>query len=99
MGRNAGFIALHAGVSGGADVIPIPAIPFKFEAVLAKVRERVERGMLFSIIAVSEGAKPLSGEQVFSRERVREMRFMYHVRAGSVIWWVRTLRSRALKRA
>ena len=68
MGRNAGFIALHAGVSGGTDVILIPEIPFKFEAVLAKVRERGERGMQFSIIAVSEGAKPLSGEQVFSRE-------------------------------
>ena len=68
MGRNAGFIALHAGVAGGTDVILIPEIPFKFESVVAKVRERVERGYLFSIIAVSEGAKPLSGEQVFSRE-------------------------------
>ncbi len=67
MGRNAGFIALHAGISGGSDVILIPEIPFKFEAVVAKVRERVERGMLFSIVAVSEGAKPLEGEQVFSR--------------------------------
>ena len=68
MGRNAGFITLHAGISGGADVILIPEIPFKFEAVMAKVRQRVERGYLFSIVAVSEGAKPVSGEQVFSRE-------------------------------
>jgi len=68
MGRNAGFIALHAGVAGGTDVILIPEIPFKFESVVAKVRERVERGMLFSIIAVSEGAKPSDGTQVFSRE-------------------------------
>lgn len=68
MGRNAGFIALHAGVAGGADVILIPEIPFKFESVAAKVRERVERGSHFSIIAVSEGAKPLDGEQVFSRQ-------------------------------
>lgn len=67
MGRDAGFIALHAGVSGGSDIILIPEIPFKFEAVIAKVRQRVERGYLFSILAVSEGAKPLSGEQVFSR--------------------------------
>jgi 6-phosphofructokinase 1 len=67
MGRNAGFIALHAGVSGGADVILIPEIPFKFESVLAKVRQRVERGYLFSIIAISEGAKPVEGGQVFSR--------------------------------
>lgn len=67
MGRNAGFIALHAGVSGGADVILIPEIPFSYESVLAKVRQRVERGYLFSILAVSEGAKPRSGEQVFAR--------------------------------
>ena len=67
MGRDAGFIALHAGVAGGADVILIPEIPFKFESVVAKVRQRVERGYLFSIIAVSEGAKPVGEEQVFSR--------------------------------
>lgn len=68
MGRDAGFIALHAGVSGGTDVILIPEIPFKFESVVAQVRQRVERGMHFSIIAVSEGAKPLNGKQVFSRK-------------------------------
>jgi 6-phosphofructokinase 1 len=67
MGRNAGFIALHAGVAGGTDVILIPEIPFRFENVVAKVRERVERGMNFSILAVSEGARPLDGELVFSR--------------------------------
>ena len=67
MGRDAGFIALRAGVAGGADVILIPEIPFKFEAVLAEVRNRVEQGYLFSIIVVSEGAKPQGGEQVFAR--------------------------------
>jgi 6-phosphofructokinase 1 len=68
MGRDAGFITLHAGVAGGADVILIPEIPFKFESVMAKVRERVERGSYFSIIAIAEGAKPVNGEQVFSRK-------------------------------
>jgi ATP-dependent phosphofructokinase / diphosphate-dependent phosphofructokinase len=67
MGRDAGFIALHAGVAGGADVIMVPEIPFKFESVLAKVQQRVERGYLFSILVVSEGAKSLGGNQVFSR--------------------------------
>lgn len=67
MGRDAGFITLHAGVAGGADVILIPEIPFRYEAVAAKVRERVEHGTLFSIIAVSEGAKPAGGGQVYSR--------------------------------
>lgn len=67
MGRDAGFIALHAGVAGGSDVILIPEIPFRFESVIAKIRRRVERGYRFSVLAVSEGAKPVSGEQVFSR--------------------------------
>jgi ATP-dependent phosphofructokinase / diphosphate-dependent phosphofructokinase len=73
MGRNAGFIALHAGVSGGTDVILIPEIPFKFESVVAKVRQRVERGMHFSIIAVSEGAKPLTATRSFRVEGMRSM--------------------------
>ncbi len=67
MGRDAGFIALHSGVSGGADVILIPEIPFRFEAVLQKVKQRAEGGSHFSLINVSEGAKALGGEQVFSR--------------------------------
>lgn len=67
MGRDAGFIALHAGVAGGADVILIPEIPFRFEAIVAKIRQRAERGTLFSILAISEGARPVGGAQVFSR--------------------------------
>jgi phosphofructokinase-like protein len=68
MGRDAGFIALHSGVSGGADVILIPEIPFKYEAVLKKVRERAEGGAHFSLLAVSEGARPLGGQEVFARD-------------------------------
>jgi len=67
MGRDAGFIALQAGVSGGADVILIPEIPFKFASIMSKIHERAEKGRKFSILAVSEGAKPQGGEQVFSR--------------------------------
>jgi phosphofructokinase-like protein len=67
MGRDAGFITLHSGVAGGADVILIPEIPFKFEAVVAKIQRRIESGTLFSILAVSEGAKPLDGLQTYSR--------------------------------
>jgi phosphofructokinase-like protein len=67
MGRDAGFITLHSGVAGGADVILIPEIPFKFDSVVSKIRQRVERGSLFSIIAISEGAKPAGGMQIFSR--------------------------------
>jgi 6-phosphofructokinase 1 len=68
MGRDAGFIALHAGVSGGADVILIPEIPFKFENLLAKVHQRATKGSQFSLFAVSEGAKSEDGSQVFSRK-------------------------------
>jgi phosphofructokinase-like protein len=67
MGRDAGFIALHSGVAGGADVILIPEIPFRFEAVLGKVRERAEAGSHFSLLAVSEGARPVGGQEHFAR--------------------------------
>lgn len=65
MGRNAGFIALKAGLAGGADVILIPEIPFRFEAVCAKVKRRAAAGRPFSILAVAEGAYPLEGQPVF----------------------------------
>jgi 6-phosphofructokinase 1 len=67
MGREAGFIALHSGVSGGADVILIPEIPFRFESVLKKIRERAEGGAHFSLLAISEGAAPLGGKPVYRR--------------------------------
>lgn len=67
MGRDAGFITLHAGVAGGADVILIPEIPFTYEAVATKIHQRVEHGTLFSIVAVSEGAKPAGGAKIYSR--------------------------------
>ncbi len=67
MGRDAGFIALHSGVAGGADVILIPEIPFHYESVVRKIRERAEGGSHFSLLAVSEGAKPQGGQEIFSR--------------------------------
>ena len=67
MGREAGFIALHAGVSGGADVILIPEIPFRFESIIKKIRQRAEAGAHFSLLAVSEGAKLLGGQPVYRR--------------------------------
>jgi phosphofructokinase-like protein len=65
MGREAGFIALHSGVSGGADVILIPEIPFMFESVIKKIRERTEAGAHFSLLAVSEGARHQGGAPVY----------------------------------
>ncbi|MEJ2010834.1 MAG: ATP-dependent 6-phosphofructokinase [Anaerolineales bacterium] len=68
MGRDAGFIALHAGVAGGADVILIPEIPFDFEPVRQTILERDASGRHFSIIAVAEGAFPKGAEPIYSRE-------------------------------
>src|SRR5258706_7362994 len=67
MGRDAGFITLHSGIAGGADVILIPEIPFNWDAVARKVMERKTSGGLFSIVAVSEGAKPAEGGQSYNR--------------------------------
>ncbi len=61
MGRYSGWIALHAGVAGGADVILIPEIPFDLNSVAARVREREAWGARFSIVVVAEGAVPIGG--------------------------------------
>ena len=61
MGRHAGWIALHSGVSGGADVILIPEIPFSVEEVARKVRARDACDAQFSIIVVAEGAREMEG--------------------------------------
>jgi len=63
MGRYAGWIALAAGVAGGADIILIPEIPFKWKSIYDTVVER-SKGARFSIICVAEGAKPYGGEIV-----------------------------------
>jgi 6-phosphofructokinase 1 len=65
MGRYAGWIALAAGLAGGADIILLPEIPFTWEAVYRKVIERSTHGKRFSIVCVAEGVKiPERGEIV-----------------------------------
>jgi ATP-dependent phosphofructokinase / diphosphate-dependent phosphofructokinase len=64
MGRYAGWIALGSGIAGGADMILIPEIPFKWEKVYEHVLLRSKRGNRFSIICVAEGAKPVEGNVV-----------------------------------
>lgn len=68
MGRDAGFIALNAGLAGGADVILIPEIPFRYDAIIRKIRRRVARGSYFSILSVAEGARPVGEEPVYAIE-------------------------------
>jgi 6-phosphofructokinase 1 len=61
MGRTAGWIALHAGLAGGADVILIPEIPFDIDDVCRRIARRHERGRPFSIVVAAEGATPKEG--------------------------------------
>ena len=61
MGRHAGWIALHSGIAGGADVILIPERPFDIDEVCDLIRRRHSRGRSFSIVVVAEGAAPREG--------------------------------------
>jgi len=67
MGRYAGWLALHAGLAGGADVILIPEIPFHVEAVAEACLDRSRYGKRFTIIAAGEGAVPAGGKQFVDR--------------------------------
>src|ERR1043166_4537175 len=64
MGRHAGWIALHGGIAGGADVILIPEIPFDYEKIAATVKERHAAGDLGTVVVVAEGARPKDGQQI-----------------------------------
>lgn len=65
MGRNAGWLALEAGIAGGGDTILIPEIPYDIEKVAASIMERYKEGKRFSIVVIAEGAKPKDGQQVY----------------------------------
>jgi len=65
MGRHAGWIALHAGIAGGADVILIPEIPYSLERVCDKIRQRYEQRSDFAIVVISEGAVEAGGEIMY----------------------------------
>lgn len=67
MGRNAGWLTIHAGLASGADIILIPEIPYDIDLVGEACLERNKRGKRFTIIAISEGALPRGGQQVVDR--------------------------------
>jgi 6-phosphofructokinase 1 len=67
MGRNAGWIALHSGIASGSDVILIPEIPYDIDVICEYVANRSRHGKRFSIICVSEGARPRGGQQTINR--------------------------------
>jgi phosphofructokinase-like protein len=84
MGRNAGWIALHSGVAGGADVILIPERPFDIDEVCGQLRRRKARGRNFSIVVAAEGASAKDGQGV-AEDEIDEFG---HPRLGGIGHWL-----------
>jgi 6-phosphofructokinase 1 len=84
MGRHAGWIALHSGMAGGADVILVPEIPFDVEQVCRWVEARFNK-QFAPIVVVAEGAVPSGGSQMLS---TGETDSFGHVRLGGVGTWL-----------
>ncbi len=81
MGRHAGWIAVEGGIAGGADIILIPEFPFDIAEVCQTILKRRERGKLFSIVVVAEGATPLDQALI---TQVEEKDAFGHVRLGGI---------------
>ncbi len=81
MGRYAGWIAIEAGIAGGADIILIPEIHIDIEETCSIIKRRHERGKLFSIVVVAEGAKFKEGSLITQEQRLDEFG---HVRLGGI---------------
>ena len=81
MGRNAGWIALHSGIAGGADVILIPEIPFDIDEVCRLISRRHARGRYFSIVVAAEGAIPKAGTMAIAESELDEFG---HPRLGGI---------------
>ncbi len=85
MGRYTGWIALEAGLAGGADVILIPEKPFDIKQICRYIGDRQKRGRNFSIIVVAEGAKPKGGAEIVYSENVDEFG---HIRLGGIGYYI-----------
>ena len=92
MGRNAGWIALHTAIAGGAELCLIPEIPYDIDKVVNHINKRYKRGKGFANIVIAEGAKATGGE-VFQKEA--KLEHEEHVRLGGVAY----LLSQQLKHA
>ena len=71
MGRYAGWIALHGGIAGGADIILIPEFPYSWEKVYEKIHQREVMGKKFSLVCVAEGAKAIGEKMVLKETDVK----------------------------
>ncbi len=85
MGRHAGWIACHAGMAGGADVILVPERPFDIDEVCARLRARHARGRRFSIVVASEGALPKDGH---ISTRGGDVDAFGHAQLGGIAAWL-----------
>jgi len=85
MGRHAGWIALEAGLAGGADAILIPEKPFDVDEVCEYIRRRKSRGRYFSLVVAAEGAKPKDGEEIVYSSGVDEFG---HAKLGGVGYYL-----------
>ncbi len=81
MGRHAGWIAIEGGLAGGADIILIPEFPFDVYEIGAQIQKRRDRGKLFSIVVVAEGAKPKDATLIVQST---EKDAFGHVRLGGI---------------
>jgi 6-phosphofructokinase 1 len=81
MGRNTGWIAIEAGLAGGADIILIPEKPFDINEVCGYLRQRLSRGKTFSTVIVAEGAKPKGYKEIVYSNGVDEFG---HPRLGGI---------------
>jgi ATP-dependent phosphofructokinase / diphosphate-dependent phosphofructokinase len=99
MGRHAGWIALHAGIAGGGDVILMPEIPWTFENICRKVREREAEGKKFTLIVVAEGAHLPEGGTVHQMDtQAEEAGYRQQVKLGGIGALVTTELARRLDR-
>lgn len=83
MGRYTGWIALESAIAGGADVALIPEIPYDINKIVEKINDRKKEGKKFTIIVVSEGAKPKDGEMVI-RKTLDEGIGLDNIRLGGI---------------
>lgn len=74
MGRHAGWIALHGGIAGGADIILIPEIPFDYNKIAERIKTREAAGNLGTLVVVAEGARPRDGQQIKRETKGGEFR-------------------------
>lgn len=85
MGRDAGWIALHAGIAGGADIILIPELPYTIPKVVNTINDRIKRGKHFSLIIVAEGVKTPQGENIIRDVVERDISL---IKLGGISNWL-----------